>query len=98
MVCACRETTSLKLAKLRGVTFVNQYVVIKYLGKGANGRVFLCLDMCDNRLYAVKVTSLLKRVTENICIMVLEGDIESATAKSISRDFYGSKRYADVWP
>jgi serine/threonine protein kinase len=35
---------------------VNQYVVIKYLGKGANGRVFLCLDMCDNRLYAVKVS------------------------------------------
>lgn len=57
---ACRETTSLKLAKLRGVTFVNQYVVIKYLGKGANGRVFLCLDMCDNRLYAVKVKSLSK--------------------------------------
>lgn len=52
---ACRETNCLKLAKLRGVTFVNQYVVIKYLGKGANGRVFLCLDMCDNRLYAVKV-------------------------------------------
>ncbi len=51
-----RETTSLNLAKLRGVTFVNQYVVIKYLGKGANGRVFLCLDMCDNRLYAVKVS------------------------------------------
>ena len=52
---ACRETHCLRLAKLRGVTFVNQYVVIKYLGKGANGRVFLCLDMCDNRLYAVKV-------------------------------------------
>ncbi len=50
-----RETHSLRLAKLRGVTFVNQYVVIKYLGKGANGRVFLCLDMCDSRLYAVKV-------------------------------------------
>jgi len=52
---AGRETASLKLAKLRGVTFVNQYVVIKYLGKGANGRVFLCLDMTDTRLYAVKV-------------------------------------------
>ena len=52
---ACRETHSLRLAKLRGVTFVNQYVVIKYLGKGANGRVFLCLDMADSRLYAVKV-------------------------------------------
>lgn len=64
---SCRETTSLKLAKLRGVTFVNQYVVIKYLGKGANGRVFLCLDMCDNRLYAVKVESgLLKQLNPEI--------------------------------
>ena len=51
----CRETGRLRLAKLAGVTFVNQYVVIKYLGKGANGRVFLCLDMADTRLYAVKV-------------------------------------------
>lgn len=51
----CRETSSLKLAKLRGCTFVNQYVVIKYLGRGACGRVFLCMDMTDNRLYAVKV-------------------------------------------
>ena len=52
----CRETSSLKLAKLRGCTFVNQYVVIKYLGRGACGRVFLCMDMTDNRLYAVKVS------------------------------------------
>ena len=56
---ACRETTSLKLAKMRGCTFVNQYVVIKYLGRGACGRVFLCMDMGDNRLYAVKVTTIL---------------------------------------
>lgn len=34
---------------------MNQYVVIKYLGRGACGRVFLCMDMTDNRLYAVKV-------------------------------------------
>ena len=53
-----RETTSLKLAKLRGCTFVNQYVVIKYLGRGACGRVFLCMDMTDNRLYAVKARGL----------------------------------------
>ena len=56
MLSVCiRETSSLKLAKLRGCTFVNQYVVIKYLGRGACGRVFLCMDMTDNRLYAVKV-------------------------------------------
>jgi hypothetical protein len=58
----CRETASLKLAKLRGVTFVNQYVVIKYLGRGACGRVFLCMDMYDNRLYAVKVGLILVKV------------------------------------
>ena len=55
-----RETGRLRLAKLAGVTFVNQYVVIKYLGKGANGRVFLCLDMADTRLYAVKVCIMLR--------------------------------------
>ena len=59
MLSVCiRETSSLKLAKLRGCTFVNQYVVIKYLGRGACGRVFLCMDMTDNRLYAVKVRQL----------------------------------------
>ena len=57
--CCRRETKSLKLAKLRGCTFVNQYVVIKYLGRGACGRVFLCMDMNDNRLYAVKVSATL---------------------------------------
>ena len=62
----CRETKSLKLAKLRGCTFVNQYVVIKYLGRGACGRVFLCMDMNDNRLYAVKVSHLIAlRSTRN---------------------------------
>ncbi|KAK9800910.1 hypothetical protein WJX73_010144 [Symbiochloris irregularis] len=55
VVTPLKETTSLKLAKLRGCTFVNQYVVIKYLGRGACGRVFLCMDMYDNRLYAVKI-------------------------------------------
>ena len=63
---ACRETASLKLAKLRGCTFVNQYVVIKYLGRGACGRVFLCMDMTDNRLYAVKVPP--TRSVHGVCL------------------------------
>ena len=65
----CRETKSLKLAKLRGCTFVNQYVVIKYLGRGACGRVFLCMDMNDNRLYAVKVKlcRIVSQAENNLC-------------------------------
>ncbi len=50
-----KETASLRLSKLRGCTFVNQYVVIKYLGRGASGRVFLCMDINSNKLFAVKV-------------------------------------------
>ncbi len=67
-----RETSSLKLAKLRGCTFVNQYVVIKYLGRGACGRVFLCMDMTDNRLYAVKVcaTNCLTLCCYYLCILL----------------------------
>ena len=34
---------------------MNQYLVIKYLGRGSSGRVFLCLSIDDQRLYAVKV-------------------------------------------
>lgn len=52
---ALKETASLRLSKLRGCTFVNQYVVIKYLGRGASGRVFLCMDINTNKLFAVKV-------------------------------------------
>jgi hypothetical protein len=38
-----------------GCTFVNQYLVIKYLGRGSCGRVFLCMSIEDLQLYAVKV-------------------------------------------
>lgn len=35
--------------------FVNQYLVVKFLGRGACGKVFLCLNTYDLRLYAMKV-------------------------------------------
>jgi len=35
--------------------FVNQYLVVKFLGRGACGKVFLCLSTSDLRLYAMKV-------------------------------------------
>ncbi|GAX78183.1 hypothetical protein CEUSTIGMA_g5625.t1 [Chlamydomonas eustigma] len=38
-----------------GATFLNQYVVVKTLGRGNFGKVKLCLNMLDERLYAVKM-------------------------------------------
>jgi serine/threonine protein kinase len=50
-----RLTRKLRLIKLGGCTFANQYMMIKYLGRGANGKVFLVMDVTDRRLYALKV-------------------------------------------
>ncbi|PRW33969.1 calcium calmodulin dependent kinase kinase 1 [Chlorella sorokiniana] len=50
-----KDSGRLRLCKLSGVTFVNQYMVVKYLGRGSSGRVFLCMNIDDRRLYAVKI-------------------------------------------
>jgi len=49
-----RETSLLRIEKVKGCMFVNQYLVVKYLGRGACGKVFLCLNVNDSRLYAMK--------------------------------------------
>jgi len=49
-----RETSLLRIEKVKGCMFVNQYLVVKYLGRGACGKVFLCLNVHDSRLYAMK--------------------------------------------
>ncbi|EFN56955.1 hypothetical protein CHLNCDRAFT_143521 [Chlorella variabilis] len=46
-----RDSGQLRLCKVSGCTFVNQYMVIK----GSSGRVFLCMGLDDYRLYAVKI-------------------------------------------
>ncbi|KXZ56467.1 hypothetical protein GPECTOR_1g418 [Gonium pectorale] len=49
-----KETTTLRIDKVKGCMFVNQYLVVKFLGRGACGKVFLCLNTYDLRLYAMK--------------------------------------------
>lgn len=50
-----RETAILRIDKVKGCVFVNQYLVVKFLGRGACGKVFLCLNTHDLCLYAMKV-------------------------------------------
>ncbi|KAL3690383.1 hypothetical protein R1sor_016692 [Riccia sorocarpa] len=38
-----------------GLKYVNQYIVIKILGRGTYGKVKLCLNTMDCKLYAVKI-------------------------------------------
>ena len=40
----------------QGCVFFNQYLVVRFLGKGACGKVYLVLDTLDARLYALKIT------------------------------------------
>eukprot|EP00798_Chlamydomonas_sp_ICE-L_P015358 gene15358-21443_t len=49
-----KETSTLRIDKVKGCMFVNQYLVVKFLGRGACGKVFLCLNTLDMRLYAMK--------------------------------------------
>ncbi|PNW77250.1 hypothetical protein CHLRE_10g428650v5 [Chlamydomonas reinhardtii] len=49
-----KETTTLRIDKVKGCMFVNQYLVVRFLGRGACGKVFLCLNTYDLRLYAMK--------------------------------------------
>lgn len=53
-----KETTKLEVGRdATGATCINQYVVVKTLGRGAFGKVKLCLNTLDGNLYAVKVRS-----------------------------------------
>jgi hypothetical protein len=51
-----RTRSQLTILRRGGCTLMNQYLVIKYLGRGSCGRVFLCMDITNTCLYAVKVT------------------------------------------
>jgi serine/threonine protein kinase len=52
-----KETTKLEVGRdATGATVINQYVVVKTLGRGSFGKVKLCLNTIDGQLYAVKVS------------------------------------------
>lgn len=54
--CLCRMTFTLCVAVYQGCVFFNQYLVVKFLGKGACGKVYLVMDTLDSKLYALKIT------------------------------------------
>ena len=51
------------------MTFFNQYMVLTYLARGNFGKVYLCLNTADHRLYAVKVGELTLVVTIEFPLM-----------------------------
>ncbi|KAI8474002.1 MAG: kinase-like domain-containing protein [Monoraphidium minutum] len=53
-----RETHELTVNRdVTGATCINQYVVVKTLGRGSYGKVKLCLNTLDGQLYAIKQAS-----------------------------------------
>ena len=50
-----KHTDFLKVGVLEGTTFLNDYVVVDTLGRGSHGKVKLCLNVIDNKLYAIKI-------------------------------------------
>lgn len=58
-----REVKNLKQFKDGSATFLNQYLIIRFLGEGTSGRVFLSMDITCRKLYALKV---IKRKSERV--------------------------------
>ncbi|DBA93024.1 TPA: hypothetical protein ACH3X2_003363 [Trebouxia sp. C0005] len=54
---AIEVTRKLVVDSLKGITFVNQYIIVGTLGQGAFGKVKLVLNSADMNLYAVKLLS-----------------------------------------
>lgn len=51
-----KETTKVTVGRnSHGNKLVNQYVFIKNLGAGSYGKVKLCVDVVDEKFYAIKV-------------------------------------------
>jgi serine/threonine protein kinase len=51
-----RQTSQLKVNRdVSGATCINQYVMVKTLGRGSYGKVKLCLNTMDGQLYAIKM-------------------------------------------
>uniref|UniRef100_A0A061REP4 Calcium/calmodulin-dependent protein kinase kinase n=1 Tax=Tetraselmis sp. GSL018 TaxID=582737 RepID=A0A061REP4_9CHLO len=59
-----RETSTLKKVMVSGKMMLNQYMVIKTLGKGNFGTVRLCFNLNDKKLYAIKTLNK-KTLTKN---------------------------------
>ena len=45
----------LRIERINGCLFLNQYLVMKHLGHGSCGEVVLCLHIHNLQLYAIKV-------------------------------------------
>lgn len=69
-----KETTKLEVGRdATGATCINQYVVVKTLGRGSFGKVKLCLNTLDGQLYAVKVRAALMCQAKGVAAGVLLG-------------------------
>lgn len=49
-------TSQLCVAVYQGCVFFNQYLIVRFLGKGACGKVYLVMDTLDSKMYALKIT------------------------------------------
>ncbi|KAL6778737.1 hypothetical protein ACKKBF_B04850 [Auxenochlorella protothecoides x Auxenochlorella symbiontica] len=51
---AIRRTATLDMTHLQGTVLLNQYAMVRFLGRGVSGRVFLVMDVLTQRLLALK--------------------------------------------
>lgn len=93
-----KETTNLHMHRdATGATCINQYVVVKTLGRGSFGKVKLCLNTVDGELYAIKMvnkTYLLRQLQKprgNLRRKVQRGSSSNNGSLSTTQDSYSQE-------
>ena len=55
-----------------GATCINQFVVIRSLGRGSFGKVKLCLNTLDGKTYAIKARTLYVCFCCQMCVFLID--------------------------
>lgn len=66
----------IQLTGLQGITFVNEYALIRTLGKGSFGSVKLALNTQDHNLYALKLLPKSRKARNQKSALQTDADVQ----------------------
>ena len=88
------QKQSSKLISLNNSKFDEDYVIIKTLSEGENGKVFLCMKIQDNKTYVVKMST---SFTRKIDFFNIERLIRDISKNKDHKCYSYIHKYNDCW-
>ena len=89
-----KKQSSKSMLSLKKSKFDEDYVIIKTLSTGENGKIYLCMKIQDNKTYVVKMSTSFTRKIDFYNLKNIINDIEE-NSKNILHSYV--HRYSDYW-